>query len=89
MTDHACFETTDTERQGGLDECPNCKSGQTFEIAAVSLSVFRKTEILWRCRGCGLAQAELRGKARKRIRDRIAALDQKLSIFTRRVMQLI
>jgi hypothetical protein len=65
----------------GLDDWMHCKCGQTFEIAAVRLSVFRKTEILWRCPGCGLERDELRSKARKRIRDRIVMLNQKLSIL--------
>jgi hypothetical protein len=65
----------------GLDDWMHCKCGQTFEIAAVRLSIFRKTEILWRCPGCGLERDELRSKARKRIRDRIAMLNQKLSIL--------
>jgi len=88
MPDQTHFETADTEGQGRLDDFPNCKCGQTFEIAAVSLSVFRKAEMLWICPGCGLEHAELRSKARKRIRDRIATLDRKFSILTRRVVQL-
>jgi hypothetical protein len=76
----------DTERQDRPDDCPNCKGGQTFEIAAVRLSLFRKAEILWRCPGCGLERGELQSKARKRIRDRIAMLNQKLSILANDVI---
>jgi hypothetical protein len=88
MPDQAHFEIVNTESCRGSDNFPGCKCGQIFEIAAVNMSVFHKTEMLWTCPGCGLEHAEVRSKARKQIRDRIATLDRKLSILTRRASQL-
>jgi hypothetical protein len=88
MPDQTHFEIVDTEGYRGSNNFPDCKCGQIFEIAAVNMSVFHKTEILWTCPGCGLEHAEVRSKARKQIRDRIATLDRKLSILTRRALQL-
>src|SRR5712671_6955764 len=39
-----------------VDECPNCR--QSYEIAAVNLSLFKPTAVLFVCPACGLTRTE-------------------------------
>jgi hypothetical protein len=71
--------------QDKLDHCPDCSL--PLEIAAVSLSLFRKAAMLFVCPNCGLTRTDGCG-ARIPIRDRIDALDRKLAIAASRLLPL-
>jgi hypothetical protein len=58
------------------DVCPYCK--RPFEITAVKLSLLGRVVALFVCPGCGLARAETRDKARRKLRSRISALGRML-----------
>jgi predicted RNA-binding Zn-ribbon protein involved in translation (DUF1610 family) len=70
-----------TQRDSLSDDCPDC--GQGIEIAAVDLSFFRKTRMLYVCPGCGLLQAEARSAVQIRLSYGFSALDRMLLIVNR------
>jgi hypothetical protein len=71
--------------QDRLDHCANCSL--PLEIAAVSLSFFRKAAMLLICPNCGLMRTD-GCEARIPIRDRRDALDRKLAIAASRLLPL-
>jgi hypothetical protein len=71
--------------QDKLDHCPDC--GLPLEIAAVSLSFFRKAAMLLVCPNCGLTRTD-GCEARIPIRDRLDALDRKFAIAASRLLPL-
>ena len=74
------WHTVETE----LDQCPDC--GDSLEIAAVRVSFFRRTAMLFVCPNCGLMRAD--SSARNSISDWIAALDRTKSIAASRDLKL-
>jgi transposase-like protein len=56
------------------DYCPHCKL--PFDIEAIDR--FLSNVVLFICPSCGLARAESRAEARRKVRKRIAELDRLL-----------
>jgi hypothetical protein len=72
-----CVASAENKYSHESDDCPHCK--RAFEIAAVKFSLLGRNVALFVCPGCGLAKAETRDEARRRLRSRIVELDRMVS----------
>jgi transposase-like protein len=71
-----CVASAENKFAHEPDDCPHCK--RPFEIVAVKFTLLGRNVALFICPGCGLARAETRDEARRKLRGRIFELERML-----------